>query len=165
MRCEDMFRSLYWLKMVTNFICEFTSSALELSRYSLSIKQLEGNPALIAATTTVKVYVYDGILMLIAAHRFDMSDLDDVYAHLTNTGTLPPLTSPLPMLIVSTYTYRLSGRVNLRATIAARSVEDVSFDEAKFVQLLDDLPTHLLKYVLVVAADALRSNPSLPLVA
>jgi tubulin---tyrosine ligase len=61
----------------------------------------------------ISVYVYDGILMLIAAHKFDMNNTKDVYAHLTNT---------------------------------ARSVEDMAFDERKFVQLLDDLPFHLLTY-------------------
>jgi len=51
--------------------------------------------------------------MLIAAHRFDVDDLNDVYGHLTNT---------------------------------ARAVEDQSFDEEKYVQLLDDLPSQMLRF-------------------
>jgi tubulin---tyrosine ligase len=58
----------------------------------------------------LKVYVYNDILMLIAAHRYDDADIDDVYAHLTNT---------------------------------ARSVEDINFDESKFVKNLNDLRDYL----------------------
>ena len=60
----------------------------------------------------LNVYVYNDILMLIGAHEYNVSDLDDIYGHLTNT---------------------------------ARAVEDIHFDEEKFVQLLDDLPSHLFK--------------------
>ena len=34
----------------------------------------------------LKVYVYDNILMLIAAHHYDKDNLDDIYSHLTNTA-------------------------------------------------------------------------------
>ena len=61
----------------------------------------------------LSVYVYNNILMLIAARRYDDDDLDDLFCHLTNT---------------------------------ARACEDSSFDESKFVQLLDDLPQHLMRY-------------------
>ena len=60
----------------------------------------------------LSVFVYNNILMLIGAHKFNIDDLDDIYGHLTNT---------------------------------ARAVEDIDFVEEKFVQLLDDLPAHLLR--------------------
>ena len=34
----------------------------------------------------LKVYVYEGILVLLAAHKYDVEDLDDIYRHLTNTA-------------------------------------------------------------------------------
>lgn len=34
----------------------------------------------------LKVYVYEGILVLLAAHKYDVDDLDDIYKHLTNTA-------------------------------------------------------------------------------
>lgn len=34
----------------------------------------------------LRVFVYDRILMLIAAHKYDPSDLEDIYGHLTNTA-------------------------------------------------------------------------------
>ena len=34
----------------------------------------------------LQVYVFDLILMLIAAHGYDLTDLDDIYKHLTNTA-------------------------------------------------------------------------------
>jgi tubulin--tyrosine ligase len=55
----------------------------------------------------LKVYVFNQMLVLIAAHNYDADDTDDIYRHLTNT---------------------------------ARAVEDMRFDEAKFVKLIDDLP-------------------------
>lgn len=61
----------------------------------------------------LKVYVFDKILMLIAACKYCLDDLDNIYAHLTNT---------------------------------ARAAENLTFDEKKFVQLLDDLPHHLMRY-------------------
>lgn len=67
----------------------------------------------VVSVGALTVYVYNNILMLIAAHRYDKDDLDDMFCHLTNT---------------------------------ARACEDSSFDESKFVQLLDDLPSHLLLY-------------------
>jgi tubulin--tyrosine ligase len=76
----------------------------------------------------LKVYVFNEILALLAAHRYPFcghryccsrsvhryskDDMDDIYKHLTNT---------------------------------ARSAEDINFEEAKFVKLLDDLPLHLLQ--------------------
>lgn len=34
----------------------------------------------------LKVYVFNKILMLIAAHKYDMSDLGNIFQHLTNTA-------------------------------------------------------------------------------
>lgn len=34
----------------------------------------------------LKVYVFEKILMLLAAHKYDLYDFDDVYKHLTNTA-------------------------------------------------------------------------------
>ena len=34
----------------------------------------------------LKVYVFDQILMLLAAHQYDADDLQDEYKHLTNTA-------------------------------------------------------------------------------
>lgn len=34
----------------------------------------------------LKVYVFGDILMLLAAHRYELEDLDDVHKHLTNTA-------------------------------------------------------------------------------
>ena len=55
----------------------------------------------------LKVYVFNQMLVLIAAHNYDADDTDDIYRHLTNT---------------------------------ARAVEDMEFEESKFVKLIDDLP-------------------------
>ena len=35
---------------------------------------------------SLKVHVFDRILLLLAAHRYSTSDLDDIYKHLTNTA-------------------------------------------------------------------------------
>lgn len=61
----------------------------------------------ILCVDALKVFVFEKILLLVAAHDYDDYDMD-IYRHLTNT---------------------------------ARSAEDISFEEAKFVQLLDDLPS------------------------
>jgi hypothetical protein len=34
----------------------------------------------------LKVYVFENILMLLAAHKYKLDDLDDIYRHLTNTA-------------------------------------------------------------------------------
>ena len=60
----------------------------------------------------LRVFVFEKILVLLAAHKYDLDDTDNIFGHLTNT---------------------------------ARSVEDINFDERKFVKTLDDLPQYLLK--------------------
>ena len=60
----------------------------------------------------LRVFVFEKILVLLAAHKYDLDDTDNIFGHLTNT---------------------------------ARSVEDINFDERKFVKTFDDLPQYLLK--------------------
>ena len=40
----------------------------------------------VLAVGALRVFVFDQILMLLAAHRYEDSDLDDLYKHLTNTA-------------------------------------------------------------------------------
>lgn len=72
----------------------------------------------------LKVYMFERVLMLLAAHKYDAS-VDDPYSHLTNT---------------------------------ARGVEDDSFDEDLCVQLLDDLPHHLVRERPDLAPDMAHAN-------
>ena len=51
---------------------------------------------------TLSVFVYNNILMLIGAHRYDVNDLDDVYSHLTNTARSVEVWLTLTLTLTST---------------------------------------------------------------
>jgi len=78
---ESILSSLEFDDEIREWVLQkYISNPLLISRHKFHFR------VYILCVGSLKVYVFNKILMLLAAHKYKLDDLDDIYRHLTNTA-------------------------------------------------------------------------------